>query len=129
MDEEQLSALTARIIGCAYRVAEKLKYGYLEKVYENAMRVELERCGFKVEQQKRVEVRYEGVLVGDYVADLVVEGAVLLEVKTCKEIDDAHCAQCLNYLHATGLPCGLVINFGPSVKVKRFRNFHRNPSL
>jgi GxxExxY protein len=129
MDEDQLNALTERIIGCAYRVAEKLKYGYLEKVYENAMRVELERCGFMVEQQKRIEVRYEGVLVGDYVADLVIEGRVLLEVKTCKEIDDAHCAQCLNYLHATGLPCGLLINFGPSVKVKRFRNFHPIPSL
>ena len=129
MDEGQLNALTERIIGCAYRVAEKLKYGYLEKVYENAMRVELERSGLLVEQQRRLEVWYEGILVGEYCADLIVNGVVLLEIKTCKAMDEAHSAQCLNYLQTTGLPCCLLVNFGPSVQIKRFRNFHPNPSL
>lgn len=129
MEEEKLNVLTERIIGCAYRVAEKLKYGYLEKVYENAMRVELERSGLAVEQQKRLDVWYEGVLVGQYCADLIVEGTVMIEIKTCKAFDEAHAAQCLNYLQTTGLPCCLLINFGPSVQIKRFRNFHSKQTL
>ena len=124
MEEAQLNALTEKIIACVYRVADKLKYGYLEKVYENALRVELERNDFRVEQQKRLEVWYDGVLVGDYCADLVVNGIVLLEIKTCKTLDEAHKAQCLNYLQTTRLPCCLLINFGPSVQLKRFRNFN-----
>jgi len=107
----------------------ELKYGYLEKVYENAMRVELERCGLAVAQQKWLGVWYEGVLVGDYVADLIVEGTVLLEIKTCKACDESHEAQCINYLQTTGLILCLLINFGPSVQIRRFRNFHPNLSL
>ena len=126
MREEDLTKLTERIIACAYRVAGELKYGYLEKVYENAMRIELERSGLKVDQQRQLSVMYQGVEVGHFIADLVVEDVILIEMKSAKDIDDAHKAQCINYLQTTGLPLCLLLNFGPSVKVKRIRNFKSN---
>ena len=120
-DEHGLNLLTEKIIGCAYRVSNGLGCGFLEKVYENALAHELRKSGLSVEQQKPIIVRYDGIVVGEYVADLVVEGRVLVELKACKSLDDIHGAQCLNYLVATGFPICLLINFGrPKVEIKRF---------
>jgi GxxExxY protein len=122
-DEHRFNRITELIIGCAYRVSNKMGCGFLEKVYENAMAVELRRAGVSFEQQKAIIIRYEGVVVGDYVADLVVEGTVLVELKACKGLDAIHEAQCLNYLKATGISICLLINFGRSkIEIKRFRS-------
>lgn len=115
----RLNRITELVIGCAYRVGSFLGDGFLEKVYENALSHELRKAGLAVEQQCRRSVLYDGVIVGDYVADIVVENAVIIELKACKAIDDAHVAQCLNYLKTTGLPICLLINFGTKVEIKR----------
>jgi len=120
-DEEKLNQITERVIGCAYKVANELGCGFLEKVYENALAFELRESGFAVEQQHPVNVLYRGVIVGDYFADLIVEGCVLVELKAIKSLDEIHSAQCINYLAATGLPICLLINFSKRVEVKRFR--------
>jgi len=120
MSEEQFNQITEKIIGCAYRVGNTLGCGFLEKVYENALAHELKKSGFRVDQQKDIEVVYDGVSVGKFNADLLVEGVVLIELKAVKAFDDVHLAQCLNYLKATGLKLCLLINFGaPRVQVKR----------
>ena len=106
--------LTERIIACAMKVSNTLGVGFLEKVYENALLVELARSGLVVEQQKPIKVSYEGVIVGDFAADIIVNGSVVLELKTAKLIDEIHKAQLLNYLRATGLKVGLILNFGTS---------------
>lgn len=112
--------LTSRIIGCAYRVANELGSGFLEKVYENALAHELRKAGLNFVQQHHIQVHYDGVVVGDYVADLLVEGQILIELKACKDLDDIHLAQCLNYLKATGLKVCLLMNFGrPKVQIRR----------
>jgi GxxExxY protein len=122
-DEHRLNATSETIIGCAFTVANTLGQGYLEKVYENALAHEIRLAGLEVEQQKGLAVHYKGVVVGEYCTDLVVAGCVLVELKAAKALDDAHVAQCLNYLTATGLPLCLLLNFGePKVKVKRLRN-------
>ena len=116
---EDLSQLTERIIGSAYAVHNSLGSGFVEKVYENALVHELAKSGLGVQQQVAFAVRYDGVVVGEYVADLIVEGVVLVELKVARAIDEAHIAQCLNYLAATCLPLGLVLNFHRRVQVKR----------
>jgi GxxExxY protein len=117
---QRLDAVTERIIGCALDVGHSLGCGFLEKVYENALAIELRRKGLDVEQQHAVAVYYEGEVVGDFVADLLVEGQVVVELKAAKSLDDVHLAQVLNYLKATGLTVCLLINFGkPRVEVKR----------
>lgn len=122
-DERRLNEITEKIIGCAYDVANGLGCGFLEKVYENAMRIELERAGLRVEQQRPIPVNWRGELVGDYFADLLVEGLVIVELKTVKSLDDVHAAQCLNYLKATGIRVCLLINFAKAqIEVKRFVN-------
>lgn len=114
------SELTERIIGCAYKVSSVLGCGFLERVYENALSLELRRAGFIVNQQQRIIVRYENIEVGYYDADIVVDDCVIIEVKALSALTDSHKAQCLNYLKATGLRLGLLINFGnPRVDVKR----------
>jgi len=101
-------------------VGHALGCGFLEKVYENALAIELRRRGLKVDQQHGVAVYYEGEVVGDFVADLLVEGQVVVELKAAKSLDDVHMAQCLSYLKATRLTVCLLINFGkPRVEVKR----------
>jgi GxxExxY protein len=120
-DEESLNIVTEKIIGCAFTVANTLGCGFAEKVYENAMIHEIRKAGLFVEQQKPITVVYDGVVVGEYVADFVVEGTVLVELKSVRSLDEAHTAQCLNYLAATGMPICLLINFGKKVEVKRFR--------
>jgi len=114
------SVQTEKIIGCAFKVSNTLGSGYLEKVYENALAHELRKAVLKVEQQKRVDVFYDGVLVGYFDADIVVEDNVILEIKAVRALDDAHKAQTLNYLRSIGLRLGLLINFGtPRIEVKR----------
>ena len=112
-------ALTEKIIGCAYKVHNTLGAGFLEKVYQNALRIELERLGLKVGQQAPIAVRYEGHVVGEYYADLWVEERVIVEIKTVAALDKSHESQLVNYLVATGVDLGLLINFGASVQVKR----------
>ena len=112
-------ALTQKIIGAAYEVHNTLGTGFLEKVYENALAVELRRAGVRVEQQVPLAVTYRGELVGDYVADMVVDGKVIVEAKAVSALEAVHEVQLVNYLRGTGLGVGLLINFGRSVEVRR----------
>ena len=112
--------ITEAVIGCAYRVANTLGCGFLEKVYQNALFHELRKNGLRVEQQKQIQVKYDGIVVGDYVADLLVEDFVLIELKAVKALDDIHTAQCLNYLRATNLMICLLFNFAtPKLDIRR----------
>ncbi|MBI3912029.1 MAG: GxxExxY protein [Armatimonadetes bacterium] len=121
----RLDGITEKVIGCAYKVGNALGCGFLEKVYENALCYELRKAGLAAEQQRALTVYYDGVVVGEYFADLVVEDSVLVELKAVKALDDVHAAQCLNYLKTTGLRVCLLINFGtPRVDIRRIvRNF------
>ena len=122
MNDDELNALTEKIIGCAFQVSNTLGPGFLEKVYENALAIELRNSGIEVKQQAPISVFYEGTMVGEYFADLLVSDAVIVELKAVKATNDAFAAQCLNYLKATGLPICLLLNFGkPRIEVKRFR--------
>ena len=113
-------ALTHEIIGAPYEVHRELGGGFLEKVYENALAVELCARGLQVRKQEAIAVRYKGTIVGDYVCDLLVNEAVLCEIKALEALVAVHRAQLLNYLRATGTKVGLLINFGPRrVDVKR----------
>ena len=118
-DEKQINVITETVIGCSYRVGNKLGCGFLEKCYENALAYELRKAGLRVEQQVQIKVWYDDVVVGEYVADLIVEGTVLVELKAIQSLDPVHSAQCINYLAATKLPLCLLINFGKRVDVKR----------
>ena len=112
------------------KVYHRLGYGFLEKVYENAMASELRRMGLKVEQQVQIRVFYEGEVVGAYVADLLVEDLIIVELKAARQIMDEHEAQLLNYLRATPYEIGLLLNFGPKPEFRRkvFDN-DRKPSV
>ena len=91
----------------------------MEKCYENALAHELRKAGFEVAQQVSVNLWYDGVVVGEYVADLIVQGCILVELKAIKALDPVHHAQCINYLAATKLPICLLINFSKRVEIKR----------
>ena len=122
MNEGKLNELTEQIIGCAFKVSNSLGSGFLEKVYENALAIELRNSGLQVVQQSPIKVLYDGVVVGEYFADLFVCDTVIVELKAVNEINEAFAAQCLNYLKATNLPICLLLNFGkPRVEIKRFR--------
>ena len=113
-------ALTETILGAAFAVSNGLGSGFLEKVYENVLTVELRRRRMPFEQQRSFQIHYDGIVVGQYVADLVVDGRVIVEVKAAKQLDSVHDAQLLNYLRATGLRVGLLLNFGrPKLQYKR----------
>ncbi len=120
-DKRQLeNDLTNTIIGCAYTVSNTLGVGFLEKIYENALLIELKKTGLNVEQQQAIKVHYNNTVVGDFYCDLLVNSMVIIELKACKAIDDSHLAQCMNYLKACNIKLGLIINFGkPKVEVKR----------
>jgi GxxExxY protein len=118
-DEMRLNAITEQIIGCAYKVASLLGCGFMEKCYENALAYELRKAGLTVNQQVSMQVHYEDIVVGEYIADLIVEGLVLVELKAIQSLETIHAAQCINYLAATKLPLCLLINFGKRVDVKR----------
>ena len=119
-DERRLNEITERVIQAAFHVSNKLGVGFLEKVYENALAVELRKNRLRTEQQKPVQVFYDGIVVGDYFADMIVENEVLIELKAVKAFDEIHSAQCLNYLKASGLRICLLLNFATSkVGIKR----------
>ena len=122
-DEQALNHLSQRVIGSALTVTNVLGAGFAEKVYENALAHELRKSGLSVLQQRDITVWYDGVVVGDYAVDLLVEDALLVELKAVKALDVAHRAQCLNYLRATGLHLCILINFGtPRLEFKRVVN-------
>jgi len=98
-----LEDVTEKIIGCAYQVSNALGAGFLEKVYENALAHELRKAGMEAHQQHEINVLYDGVTVGKYFADTLVDEAVIVEIKAASALDRIHVAQCLNYLKATGL--------------------------
>jgi len=101
------------------KVYAKLGYGFLEKVYENALALELRRLGLKIEQQARIEVHYDGVVLGEYYADLLVDGVVIVELKAIQRLGPEDEAQLLNYLRATPYEVGLLLNFGPRPDFRR----------
>ena len=117
MEEENL---TKTIIGCAMQVHSTLGPGYLEAVYERALAHELGKAGVAVTCQMPLRVLYDGVVVGDYIADMLVEGRVILEVKAVQALTPAHEAQLVSYLTTTGIEIGLLLNFGAtSLQVRR----------
>ncbi|MGI8545093.1 MAG: GxxExxY protein [Aridibacter sp.] len=116
MIEEEL---TSQIIKAFYEVYNTLGYGFLEKVYEKALLLELSEMGFVVRAQMPIDVYYSGEIVGEYFADLVIENKVILEIKTAEAISNAHESQTINYLRATNIEVGLILNFGQSATFKR----------
>jgi len=104
--------LTERIIGCAFRVHNKMGFGFLESVYESCLLIELRRAGLSATSQTPINVYYDDELVGLFVADVMVEDAVIVELKSVRTTAAAHEVQLVNYLTATGKPVGLLLNFG-----------------
>lgn len=115
----QHTALTKDIIRLFYRVYNTLGSGFLEKVYKNALYLELKSAGYNCEAEKPINVYYNNVIVGNYYADIVVENKVILELKACEMLTEAHEAQLLNYLKATDIELGLLLNFGPYPEIMR----------
>ncbi|MDR0659131.1 MAG: GxxExxY protein [Mediterranea sp.] len=111
--------LTGGIIGAFYEVYNSLGYGFLEQVYQNALYKELVGMGLKCEPQRRINVYYKNSLVGNYVADMVVEDLVILELKAVKQLLPEHECQLINYLKATGIEVGLLLNFGDKAEIRR----------
>jgi len=126
IDKFKHSSLTETIICCFYTVYNTLGYGFLEKVYENALTLELQTRDLPVVNQKPIKVYYGDVVVGEYFADLVVDNRVIVEIKAASAIANEHEAQLLNYLKATELEVGLLLNFGPKAEVRR--KAFENPS-
>jgi GxxExxY protein len=115
--------LTSKILEACFEVSNELGVGYIESVYEKALQVALIHKGLSVERQLPLKVRFRGVMVGDFSADMVVDGKVLLELKAVDAFSNRHFAQLLNYLRATGIEVGMVINFGtPKIQYRRFNN-------
>ncbi len=119
--------LTEEIIRIFYRVYNKLGYGFLEKVYENAMMIELKKEGIPAVSQYAIKVLYEGEVIGEYYADILVENKVIVEIKAARSLVKENEAQLLNYLKATDIEVGLLVNFGtkPEVKRKAFDNLRK----
>jgi len=111
--------LSEKIIGAAYAVHRELGYGFVEKVYKNALAIQLAETGIKCSCEVPLRVPYHGQTVGEYYADIVVEDEIIVEAKAVSRLDTIHEVQLVNYLKATGLTIGLLINFGRSVEVKR----------
>ena len=112
--------LTEKIIGCAYSVYNKMGFGFLESVYEKCMLIELRKAGLDAESQKPITVYYDSENVGHFLADIIVNGTIILELKSVRKIIEAHEVQLVNYLVATKKEVGLLINFGErKVEVKR----------
>ena len=111
--------LTEQIIQAFYTVYHTLGYGFLEKVYENSLAIELRKMGLAVVQQAEIKVYYAGVVVGEYYADLLVADAVIVELKAARALLAEHEAQLLNYLKATPYEVGLLLNFGPKPEIRR----------
>lgn len=124
MSEYLYKELSEKIIICFYKVYNTLGYGFLEKIYEKSLEIELKKNGIRVETQKPIKVYYEGNLVGDYFADMLVEDKIILELKAAEAIIEEHEFQLINYLKATNIEIGLLLNFGkkPEVRRKIFTN-------
>ena len=117
---EELNQITQKVIGCLYTVSNTLGGGFLERVYQNAAAIEIAKIGLVVHQQYPIHVKYDGVIVGEYFADLLIQNLVLVELKAVRLLDEVHAAQCLNYLRATGLPVCLLVNFyRPKLEIRR----------
>jgi GxxExxY protein len=117
---ENGASVSKRVIGCGIEVSNNLGSGFLESVYENALSIELKRQGLRFERQKQLNVAYKGEVVGNYVADLIVEEKLLVELKALSNFTGEHEAQVMNYLRATGLEVGLLLNFGtPRLGIRR----------
>jgi GxxExxY protein len=116
--------LTSEIISAFYKVYNTLGFGFLEKVYENALKFELEKMKLYVDKQKPIEVYYDGLRVGEYFADLIVENKVIIELKATEILIEEHELQLINYLKATEIEIGLLLNFGkkPQIRRKIFSN-------
>lgn len=123
----KLKSLTEKIISAFYRVYNKLGYGFLEKVYENAMAIEFKRLGIDAIAQSPITVLYDGKIVGEYFADFLVGSKVIVEIKAVRTLASEHEAQLLNYIKATDVEVGLLLNFGPQPEVKRkvFDNYRK----
>ncbi|MBU0465674.1 MAG: GxxExxY protein [Proteobacteria bacterium] len=111
--------LTKKIIQIFYRVYNTLGYGFLEKVYEKAMMLEFKKAGISANSQFPIKVDYQGHIVGEYFADILIENKVLIEIKAAKDLSPENEAQLLNYLKATKIEVGLLLNYGPEPKIKR----------
>ncbi len=120
-DKSEISAL---IIKAFYNVYNQLGYGFLEKVYENAMLIELKKMALDVKSQQKIKVYYDNIIVGDYIADIIVNDSVVIELKSVKYLLKVHEVQLVNYLKATRINVGLLLNFGekPEIKRKYFTN-------
>ena len=125
--DTKLKALTETIIRIYYRVYNKLGYGFLEKVYESAMMIEFRKEGIPALSQSPIKVIYEEEVVGEYYADILVDDKVIVEIKATRALALEHEAQLLNYLKATDIEVGLLLNFGPKPEIKRkvFDNFRK----
>ena len=117
--EAKYKLLTEGIIKVFYKVYNTLGYGFLEKVYENSLIIELKKAGIVAIPQTAIKVLYDGDVVGEYFADILVEGKVIVEIKAARALAPEHEAQLLNYLKATDIEVGLLLNFGAQPEVKR----------
>jgi len=121
---EDINNLTRQIIGFAFKIHNALGFGFLESVYENALKIELGKIGVSALQQEELDVFYDGQRVGHFAPDLWIQNQLILEIKSVQTLSKAHEVQLVNYLTATGIDNGLLINFGPSVEIKRkFREY------
>ena len=111
--------LTHKIIDAFYKVYNTLGYGFLEKVYENALLIELKKIGLNAKPQAKIRVDYDNQIVGEYYIDILIEDCIIVEIKASKSIAKEHEAQLLNYLKASHLEVGLLLNFGPKPEIKR----------
>ena len=118
-EEYKHQNLTSIIIKCFYKVYNELGFGFLEKVYENALKIELELNDLSVDKQKQIKVYYREKQVGDYYADLIIDGKVIVELKAAEAIREEHEAQLINYLKATDIEIGLLLNFGKKPEIRR----------
>jgi GxxExxY protein len=125
--------ITDSILKTYFAVYNHLGYGFLEKVYQNAMYLELKSLGYKVEAQKPIKVYFKNQLVGEYYSDLLIEDKVIVELKACELLMNAHSAQLMNYLKATEIEVGLLLNFGEEAEFKRMiytndrKQYKKNP--
>lgn len=128
LTEMKHEELTGRIIGCAFEVMNELGAGFLESVYEKALLLALQQKGIAATSQHPVSVCFRGECVGDYYADLLVEGTVVVELKAVRSLAPEHQAQIINYLNATRIEVGLLINFGnPKLEYRRLTRSHKTP--
>ncbi len=119
MFEGKHADISEKVIGAFYTVYNTMGNGFREHVYENALCYELRKAGLQPEQQQAVNVYYDGIRVGEYIADIIVNKVIILELKAVSQITDEHIAQLLSYLKATPIEVGYLLNFGPKAQYKR----------